>query len=327
MNQNATTKIEVLVLTYNRAHLIASTLESLLAQRLSPSRICVLDNGSTDNTVEIVRSFQMRGIELLMRKTNDPRACWTDLQSIAQGPWTMLFHDDDLLHPEYLQHAGSAIAKHRDITVVVSGMRVYANPERVEWSKVCEENHQKLTARQLATSLYAGFPMPFCSTIYRTDVLKQTKIQFTKFGKIFDRPFVLDVAQGGALLFLDPYVKYRTHALQDSTDQTSGPSIPQVFALQNFYRQLIGENIFTKRGRIFLRRNYRNLISDHKRLMRGAMVPIDSNEFLHKAIEAGAASGWSLNVGMCYAIFTQVPRMIGRVIKDWVRSFVSNSRP
>ena len=61
MSENKPVDIEVLVLTYNRAPLIGATLESLLAQGQPASRICVLDNGSTDDTEKVVRSFAARG--------------------------------------------------------------------------------------------------------------------------------------------------------------------------------------------------------------------------------------------------------------------------
>ena len=74
MSEKKSIDIEILVLTYNRAPLIGSTLESLLAQVQPACRICVLDNGSTDETKKVVRSFAKRGVELVCRGSNDPRA-------------------------------------------------------------------------------------------------------------------------------------------------------------------------------------------------------------------------------------------------------------
>lgn len=124
-------EIEVLVLTYNRANLIGATLESLLAQERPSSRICVFENGSTDGTDEVVRAFEARGVELVCRQTNDPRAVWSDLQAVARGEWTMVFHDDDLLHPSYLFHVAEALAKEPGATVAVSAMRAHGDRKSV----------------------------------------------------------------------------------------------------------------------------------------------------------------------------------------------------
>lgn len=312
--------IEVLVLTYNRAPLIGATLESLLAQVQPAFRICVLDNGSTDSTVQVVRSFAARGVELVCRNSNDPRVCWLELQAMARGPWTMLFHDDDLLHPNYLRDVSLALAHEPHATVAVSAMRAYQDPERAEWGQVRGSRYRILTGRQLATSLYGGFPMPFCSAVYRADVLKQGNFRFETYGKICDRPFVIEAAQAGsAVVMLDPYVKYRIHTRQDSTDQSTGPFLPEIFALQRYYREVLGERLIDSPGRIFLRRNYRNLLSEFIRLNRNARAPISQDEFFRSAIEAGAASTWSLRYGKCYAALTQIPRQVEQRLKALVR--------
>lgn len=316
MSGNKPIDIEVLVLTYNRAPLIGATLESLLAQVQPAFRICVLDNGSTDSTVKVVRSFAARGVELVCRNSNDPRVCWLELQAMARGSWTMLFHDDDLLHPNYLRDVSVVLTHEPHATVAVSAMRVYQDPEHAEWEQVRGSRYRILTGRQLATSLYGGFPMPFCSAVYRTDVLKQGNFRFETYGKIYDRPFVIEAARAGsAVVMLDPYVKYRIHARQDSTDQSTGPFLTEIFALQRYYRKVLGERLIDSSGRIFLRRNYRNLLSEFIRLNRNARAPISQDEFFRGAIEAGAASTWSLRYGKCYVALTQIPRRIERGLK------------
>ena len=49
--------ISVLVPTYNRAHMIGDAIDSLLEQTYSNLQIIVVDDGSTDNTQEVVRLF------------------------------------------------------------------------------------------------------------------------------------------------------------------------------------------------------------------------------------------------------------------------------
>ena len=317
MNRSLLPEIEILVLTYNRQSLIGATLESLLAQQRSACRICVLDNGSTDDTAAVVSKFRSRGVELVRRGSNDPRACWIDLKELARGPWTMLFHDDELLHPLYLNHAAHAICKTSGSTVVVSGMRIYSEPEQAGWSEVDPRRCASDTAAQLAARLYRGFQMPFCSVIYRTDVLKRTPLCLETFGKVFDRPFVLEAARDGrAVVLLDSYVKYRSHACQDSADTSTGPFLPEVLALQRCYRLFLGESALSRGGRSFLRRNYRNLVCDFARLRQ--TDGMTRQQFLATAVAEGAASRKSLRIGCAYALLTGVPRCIERLTRRLV---------
>ena len=54
-------RVSVIIPTYTRAHLIGETISSILNQTFQDFEIIVIDDGSTDNTEEVVRSF------------NDPR--------------------------------------------------------------------------------------------------------------------------------------------------------------------------------------------------------------------------------------------------------------
>ena len=309
--------IEILVLTYNRSTFLRVTLESLLAQKHPASRICVLDNGSTDDTQLVVQSFAPRGVELVRRAQNDPRECWPELQAMARGPWTMLFHDDDLLHPNYLSDVGAVIAVEPLTTVVVSAMNVHQNPETAAWGKVRGHRWRTRTGKQLAEDLYRGFRMPFCSAVYRTDVLRGLSPRFDVYGKIFDRPFVIDAAcAGNSVVMLDAYVKYRTHAKQDSANTSSGPFLSEVLALQAYYGKILGDRFTQSSGRAFLRRNYQNLINEFARLNPNNTVSLSKGDFLRRAINVGAASSRSIRCGTIYATLSSIPRLIERRFKQ-----------
>jgi len=53
--------VSVIIPTYNRAHLVGRAIRSVLNQTFQDFEIIVVDDGSTDNTEEVVKSF------------NDPR--------------------------------------------------------------------------------------------------------------------------------------------------------------------------------------------------------------------------------------------------------------
>ena len=58
-------KISVIIATYNRSHLIEKTIDSILCQDFSDFEIIVVSDGSTDNTNEIVKSYNDKKISFI----------------------------------------------------------------------------------------------------------------------------------------------------------------------------------------------------------------------------------------------------------------------
>ena len=79
------------------------SIESLLNQSAGVSKITVLDNESTDNTFSVVERFSSRGVRYI--RTKGFLGNFKKAQEIASGKYVMLFHDDDILHPLYLELA------------------------------------------------------------------------------------------------------------------------------------------------------------------------------------------------------------------------------
>ena len=49
--------VSVVIPTFNRAHVVGQAIESVLAQTLTDFELILVDDGSSDNTAEIVKNF------------------------------------------------------------------------------------------------------------------------------------------------------------------------------------------------------------------------------------------------------------------------------
>lgn len=94
--------VSVVIATYNRAHLIGQTIESILAQTRPPDEIIVVNDGSTDGTRAVVGRYgdKLRYIE----KANGgkPTALNLALPEITSSH-TWIFDDDDIALPRALE--------------------------------------------------------------------------------------------------------------------------------------------------------------------------------------------------------------------------------
>ncbi len=87
--------ISVIIPCYNRAALVGDTLCNLLAQSLPPDQIIVVDDGSTDGSADVIRSFGDK--VLLIEQTNQgPGAARNAGLAAATGRYLQFFDSDDL---------------------------------------------------------------------------------------------------------------------------------------------------------------------------------------------------------------------------------------
>jgi len=95
--------VSVIIPTYNRAHLIGKSIKSVLNQTYQDFEIIVIDDGSTDNTEETVKSFNNFKIRYICHTNNQgvSVARNTGIRA-SRGKYIALLDSDDKWLPEKL---------------------------------------------------------------------------------------------------------------------------------------------------------------------------------------------------------------------------------
>jgi len=99
-------RVSILIPAYNCEQIIQRAIESAQAQTLEDIEIIVVDDLSSDRTVELVRQQQQRDsrIQLHCRDTNGgPAAARNAGLAVANGEWIALLDADDMILPDRLQ--------------------------------------------------------------------------------------------------------------------------------------------------------------------------------------------------------------------------------
>lgn len=121
MNPDIGQKIAVCLLTYNHAHLIESTLDSILRQTLTGYEIIVSDDCSTDNTWEILQ--RLAAADPRIRPIRTPHNLGMPGNAnfaVAQTdrPYIALLHHDDLCRADLLEKWVGVLERYPDIAFV-----------------------------------------------------------------------------------------------------------------------------------------------------------------------------------------------------------------
>lgn len=99
---------------YNAEKYIGATIESCLAQESVGCEVIVVDDGSDDNTLAVVRSFGNR-VRIVCQKNAGPAAARNHGASLAKGDVLAFLDADDLWLPEKLSHQSAKLLEGYDL--------------------------------------------------------------------------------------------------------------------------------------------------------------------------------------------------------------------
>ncbi|TKX72879.1 glycosyltransferase [Halorubrum sp. GN11_10-6_MGM] len=114
--------VSVLIGVYNEEQYIEASLQSLLDQTFEDFEIIVVDDCSTDSSVEIVRDFNDSRIQLLENEKNiGLTKSLNRALEVAAGKYIARQDADDLSHPSRLEREVEYIKSNEDVALVGTG--------------------------------------------------------------------------------------------------------------------------------------------------------------------------------------------------------------
>lgn len=106
--------VSVVIPCHNAGKWLEETLRSVAAQTRPPHEVIVIDDGSTDDSVEIVRrsALDIRLIEVRCRNAAAARNAGIE---VATGDWIALLDADDVWYPNHLERAAQVLTGTNDV--------------------------------------------------------------------------------------------------------------------------------------------------------------------------------------------------------------------
>lgn len=195
--------ISVCIPTFNGAPYIGAQLESILASPLI-TEVIVSDDGSTDNTVEIVKSFNDARIKLIQGPRAGLISNYESLLSLASGEYIFLSDQDDVWLPNKVE---VMLAHLHDVDLVVCDCMVVDGQLNIlHPSFFVLRNSGPGLARNLLRNSYLG-----CCIALRRRLLKHA-LPFPPHLPMHDWWLGLIAETFGRVAFIDrPLMMYRRH--------------------------------------------------------------------------------------------------------------------
>lgn len=110
--------VSVVVPTFNGAQFVADTLQAVLAQTQPDVELIIVDDGSTDTTLEVVARVSPTA-QVQCQANAEVSAARNRGLALARGRYVIFLDQDDIWHPDMLQRQVAWLDAHADHDVVV----------------------------------------------------------------------------------------------------------------------------------------------------------------------------------------------------------------
>ena len=151
--------ISVIIPTYNHAHFLPECLKAVFAQELLPLEVLVVDDASSDNTAEVIASFQRQHPQLIYLKNPEnlgPARSINRALFLAQGEYIVGSAADDFVLLGFFQKGVEFLNKHPTLALCCGDTSHFHDekPYRFQFMKTLDQDQTTVFDPQAVQQLF-----------------------------------------------------------------------------------------------------------------------------------------------------------------------------
>ena len=216
--------LSVIIPAYNSARFLGETLDALLTQTLRDVEIVVVDDGSTDETRDVVRAYQKKtsAIRLIAQENAGVSAARNRGLGEATGDYVVFLDADDFYAPDTLE-AFVTRAKETGADLVLGRLCNYTDGAVTGMHAMAETLAAEPKVEPFDKRLLWNFLV--CNKCYRRTFLLEHGVRFPATGFSEEGAFFMDAVYAGAVIAGTAkglsYYRRHTEAQGASVSQTA----------------------------------------------------------------------------------------------------------
>lgn len=207
------TKISVIIPCFNRQDFIAATLDSVLAQSHPVDQVLVIDDGSSDNTVNIVQAYARQTgspIQLIQQKNAGPSAARNLGLAHARSELIAFLDADDLWLPSKIERQVACLEAHPQAAGVYCRM--------FQFHAQLDDLGRRQPQNQMDDPSLEHLLLTMCIQS-STTLIRRSALEGLRFDESIraaeDSLFFADIRLRGTWRMIDePLTAYRVHGIQ-----------------------------------------------------------------------------------------------------------------
>ena len=231
-----TQKIACVIPSYNHANYIGEAIRSVVRQTLPPERLVIVDDGSRDNSVEVIRAIKDPRIHLIVQENQGAHAALNrGLELSKDCDFVSVLNSDDCYHSERFARCAAYFDRHPEVQLVCTRIRLInesggpvgqldGRQRRVNriWS------HLNKTDDCVVSLGYGNFTKTSSNFFFRTGTITE----FRPYRYVHDYFAALTMAFRGALgLIHQDLLDYRVHATNTIKAEGKGAVVQEVIRM------------------------------------------------------------------------------------------------
>jgi len=207
-------RFSVVVPVYNREELVGPTIESVLSQTFTSYELIVVDDGSTDRTPDVLRSYGDK-IRVIRQENQGPEVARDLGATVANGEYIAFLDSDDLLLPCALATYDRIIRALDSPAVIIGSVTYFQDgqtvPHKTDDNGVIEVlSYRDYLSKDVAVGLYGS------NLVVKKSVLEQAggirhSTPTTFHMDMYDLVLRLGVYGSCVVVNRPPVVAYRVH--------------------------------------------------------------------------------------------------------------------
>ncbi|MES2692497.1 MAG: glycosyltransferase [Verrucomicrobiota bacterium] len=204
-------QVTVLMTVYNGARYVAEAIDSIVGQTFSDFELLIIDDGSTDDSLAVIRRYSDARIRLIEQSPNRGiRATLNRGLGEARGRYIAIMDQDDIAAPERLARQTALLDAQPAVGLCGSDIETFGEKTGASWIR-----HFAPEALRIALL----FENPIChpSVMLRRQVLVDSKLEYPEFPYAEEYALWVRISRQHQLVNLpQKLLRYRTHPQQIS---------------------------------------------------------------------------------------------------------------
>jgi glycosyltransferase involved in cell wall biosynthesis len=172
-------KVTIIMATYNRSHFIPETISSIQNQTFSEFECLIIDDGGTDNTLEVIAPILNRDSRFRFFKRPDDYkkglpGCRNYGIDLAQGDYIIFFDDDDIVHPQNLELCTAELNK-SGVSFCRYQREVFFNEFNYNFDYSKEYSSFKININDVSRILNHTLPFNSCAVMWKAACFEKNR--------------------------------------------------------------------------------------------------------------------------------------------------------